>query len=113
MRTTLTIDDHIAKRLKALAHRSGKSWKRSVNETLEAVPAAGKVSVKARRYRITPVALGGVHARNRSDQGASRSRCPGRRRDRPQARAAQVILVDANILMYAIDRDCLGPRHAA
>jgi len=60
MRTTLTIDDRIAKALKALAHRSGKPLKRVVNETLQAGLAAGKAPAKARRYRVTPVSLGGV-----------------------------------------------------
>jgi hypothetical protein len=60
MRTTLTIDDHIAKALKALAHRSGKPLRRVVNETLHAGLATRRSSAKARPYRITPVALGGV-----------------------------------------------------
>ena len=60
MRTTLTIDDRIAKALKALAHRSGKPFKRVVNETLQAGLAAGEVAPKARRYRVQAVSLGGV-----------------------------------------------------
>ena len=32
MRTTLTIDDNIARQLKAIGHRSGKSFKAVVNE---------------------------------------------------------------------------------
>ena len=60
MRTTLTIDDRIAKALKALAHRSGKPFKRVVNETLQAGLAAGGVPPKARRYRVQTVSLGGV-----------------------------------------------------
>lgn len=60
MRTTLTIDDRIAKALKALAHRSGKPFKRVVNETLQAGLAAREAPPKARPFRVTPVSLGGV-----------------------------------------------------
>jgi hypothetical protein len=59
MRTTLTIDDAIAKALKDLAHRSSKPFKEVVNETLRAglnAPAAGR----SKRYKVKPAALGGV-----------------------------------------------------
>jgi hypothetical protein len=59
MRTTLIIDDHIARSLKDLAHTSGKPFKQVVNETLR----AGLSATGARRrrpYRVKPVALGGV-----------------------------------------------------
>jgi len=59
MRTTLTLDDRIAKALKALAHRSGKPFKQVVNETLQAGLSAG-AAPKPRPYRIKPVRLGGV-----------------------------------------------------
>jgi hypothetical protein len=59
MRTTLTLDDRIAKALKALAHRSGKPFKQVVNETLRAGLAV-KDAPKPRAYRLTPVSLGGV-----------------------------------------------------
>jgi hypothetical protein len=62
VRTTLTIDDRIAKALKALAHRSGKPFKRVVNETLQAGLAAGETPAKTRPYRLKPVSLGGVEA---------------------------------------------------
>jgi hypothetical protein len=59
MRTTLTIDDAIAKALKDLAHRSGKPFKQVVNETrragLDAAATRG-----SRRYRLKPARLGGV-----------------------------------------------------
>ena len=59
MRTTLTIDDQIARTLKDLAHRSGKPFKQVVNETLRAgLGAAG--ARRSRRYKVKPVALGGV-----------------------------------------------------
>jgi hypothetical protein len=59
MRTTLTIDDAIARALKDLAHRSNKPFKQVVNETLRAglsAPAARK----RKRYKVKPAALGGV-----------------------------------------------------
>jgi hypothetical protein len=59
MRTTLTIDDHLARALKERAHRSGKSFKQIVNETLRAGlgAAAGRLS---KPYKIKAAALGGV-----------------------------------------------------
>jgi hypothetical protein len=59
MRTTLTVDDRIAKALKALAHRTGKPFKQVVNETLQAGLAAHNAP-RPKPYRIKPVALGGV-----------------------------------------------------
>jgi hypothetical protein len=59
VRTTLTIDDGIARALKDLARRSGKPFKQVVNETLR----AGLGATGARRpkpYRVKPAALGGV-----------------------------------------------------
>lgn len=58
MRTTLTLDDRIAKALKALAHRTGKPFKQVVNETLQKGLAAGEAR-KPRPYRLKPVPLGG------------------------------------------------------
>lgn len=59
MRTTLTIDDHIARALKERAHQSGKPFKQIVNETLRAgLSAAGARPSKP--YKIKPAALGGV-----------------------------------------------------
>ena len=59
MRTTLTIEDGIARALKERAHRSGKPFKQIVNETLRAGlgAAAGR---RTRPYRVKPAALGGV-----------------------------------------------------
>jgi hypothetical protein len=59
MRTTLTLDDRIAKALKALAHRSGKPFKQVVNETLQAGLTAGGAP-KPKPYRVKPASLGGV-----------------------------------------------------
>ena len=59
MRTTLTLDDRLAKALKALAHRSGKPFKQVVNETLQAGLSA-RAAPKPKSYRINPVSMGGV-----------------------------------------------------
>ena len=60
MRTTLTIEDRIARDLKHIAHRSGKPFKVVVNETLQAGLAAGQERRKPKRYRLSAVSLGGV-----------------------------------------------------
>jgi hypothetical protein len=59
MRTTLTLDDRIAKALKTLAHRSGKPFKQVVHETLQTGLAA-RETPKPQPYRLKPVSLGGV-----------------------------------------------------
>jgi hypothetical protein len=59
MRTTLTIDDGIAKALKELAHRSNQSFKQVVNETLRAGLSA-KTERRAKRYEVRPASLGAV-----------------------------------------------------
>jgi hypothetical protein len=58
MRTTLTLDDRLAKALKALAHRTGKPFKQVVNETLQKGLVAEEIR-KARPYHLKPVSLGG------------------------------------------------------
>ena len=61
MRTTLTLDEQIAKALKTAAHRTGKPFKQVVNETLRAGLVAGHASAQAPRpYRVKPASLGGV-----------------------------------------------------
>ena len=60
MRTTLTIDDKIAKALKDAAHRSGKSYKQVVNETLRAGLSINRVMDNAKPYRLKPVSMGDV-----------------------------------------------------
>ena len=60
MRTTLTIEDRIARDLKEIAHRSGKPFKAVVNETLQAGLAAAKEPQKPQRYRLRTASLGGV-----------------------------------------------------
>jgi hypothetical protein len=60
MRTTLTLDEQIAKALKNAAHRTGKPFKQVVNETLRAGLIAGHAAGEARPYRVKPASLGGV-----------------------------------------------------
>ena len=58
MRTTLTIDDRIAKALEDLAQRSGRSFEEVVNETLRAGLAA-KVEREAKPCLVRLAELGG------------------------------------------------------
>jgi predicted DNA-binding ribbon-helix-helix protein len=60
VRTTLTIEDRIARDLKQIAHRSGKPFKVVVNETLLAGLAASQERPRPKRYRLRAVSLGGV-----------------------------------------------------
>ena len=60
MRTTLTIDDKIARQLKEIAYRTGRSFKVVVNDSLRA-GISGKPDVPAPKpYRMKPVAMGPV-----------------------------------------------------
>lgn len=59
MRTTLTLEKDLALALREEARRSGRPLKRIVNETLRAGLAARRAPA-SRRYRLTPVSLGGV-----------------------------------------------------
>ena len=61
MRTTLTLDKDLALALRAEARRSGRPLKRIVNDTLR-VGLATRRAPAGRRYRLTPVSLGGVVA---------------------------------------------------
>ncbi len=60
MRTTLTLDDRLARDLKEIAHRSGKPFKVVVNEALRAGLAATQTRRKPKRFRLRPASLGGV-----------------------------------------------------
>ncbi|HEY4640864.1 MAG TPA: DUF2191 domain-containing protein [Thermoanaerobaculia bacterium] len=73
MRTTLTIDDRIARDLKELAHRSGKPFKTVVNETLQAGLAERNKPGKAKRYRLKPMSLGSVRPGLNLDQALALS----------------------------------------
>ncbi len=59
MRTTLTLEKDVAAALREEARRSGRPLKGIVNDTLRAGLAARKTPA-GRRYRVTPVSLGGV-----------------------------------------------------
>lgn len=58
MRTTITLDDGLARALKERAHRSGKSFKATVNETLRAGLTAGGGLPRPRSYQLQPQSLG-------------------------------------------------------
>ncbi|MEA2238114.1 MAG: hypothetical protein QOC81_2838 [Thermoanaerobaculia bacterium] len=58
MRTTLTLDDQLARDLKEIAHRTGRSFKDVVNETLRG--GLQKKQHRAKPYRLKTVSLGGV-----------------------------------------------------
>ncbi len=60
MRTTMTLDDELAKAIKKLAHDSGKSFKEVVNHTLRAGLEAQNAPPKPKPYRVKPTKLGGV-----------------------------------------------------
>ena len=63
MRTTLTLEEPIAKALKNAAHQSGKPFKQVVNETLRAGLDAKKASTQApQTYRLKSASLGGTIA---------------------------------------------------
>jgi hypothetical protein len=59
VRTTLTLDDDLVRELKEEARRSRRPLKRVVNDALRAGLVARRAK-PARRYRLTPVSLGGV-----------------------------------------------------
>jgi hypothetical protein len=60
MRTTLTIDDKLAKALRKKAYESGKSFKAVVNCALQAGIQAEHTLPQSRPYKIKPASLGGM-----------------------------------------------------
>ena len=60
MRTTLTIDDNVARQLEEIVHRSGKSFKAVVNDALRAGIEHSRMTDVARPYQLEPVAMGDV-----------------------------------------------------
>lgn len=62
MRTTITLDDRLARTLKERAHRSGKSFKAVINETLRAGLAAGGALPRAKPYKLKSHSLGAARA---------------------------------------------------
>lgn len=57
MRTTLTIDDNIARQLKEIVHRSGKPFKTVVNEALRAGIENNRIADVTKPYRLKPVSM--------------------------------------------------------
>lgn len=62
MRTTLTLDDDLARELRERAHRSGLSFKQVVNETLRAGLARRDADRRPRPYRLKPAPMGELAA---------------------------------------------------
>jgi hypothetical protein len=59
MRTTLTLDDDLAKELREEARKSGRQFKEVVNDVLRRGLAAGvKPGRRPRRFRVQPKACG-------------------------------------------------------
>lgn len=54
MRTTLTLDPDLAKKLKDLAHRRGQSFKQTLNEVVRRGLAAQAERTAKQRYQVTP-----------------------------------------------------------
>ena len=58
MRTTLTLDDELARRLKRRALETGRPFKEVVNETLRAGLEQTASAPTRRPYRLQPAAMG-------------------------------------------------------
>jgi hypothetical protein len=59
MRTTLTLDEDLAKRLKELARQGGRSFKEVTNEAIRRGLSAGASQVESvTRFRVEPKACG-------------------------------------------------------
>ena len=59
VRTTLTLDDDLAEELRTLSHRTRRSFKDVVNETIR-TGLARRRQARPRRYRLEPASLGSV-----------------------------------------------------
>ena len=58
MRTTLTLDDDLSERLKREVHRSRRSFREVVNETLRAGFATRRAALSKEPFRVTTRDLG-------------------------------------------------------
>ena len=58
MRTTLTLEPDLAKKLKDLAHRRGESFKQTLNDVVRRGLASKPRLGTAPRYKVTPHAGG-------------------------------------------------------
>ena len=64
MRTTLSIDDDVMERARALAAKLGTPFKTVVNETLRAGLDKVELPAKQRRYKTKPHSMGLRQGRN-------------------------------------------------
>ena len=60
MRTTLTIDDELAKELRRKVYESGRPFKEIVNRALRLGIEAEQAFPRKRPYKVKPISLGGV-----------------------------------------------------
>jgi hypothetical protein len=60
MRTTLTLDDDVAAKLKAESRRAGLPFKEVVNETLRRGLASRRATGRGQAFRVTARDLGGL-----------------------------------------------------
>ena len=58
MRTTLTLDDDVAARLKAESRRAGRPFREIVNETLRRGLASRRAAARSQDFRVTTRDLG-------------------------------------------------------
>ena len=63
MRTTLTIEDALAKQLEDIVHRSGKSFQDVLNDALRAGIQDGRIAKTSKPYRLVPQSMGDVSDR--------------------------------------------------
>jgi hypothetical protein len=62
MRTTLTLDDDIAAKLKAEARRTGRPFRDTVNETLRRGLATRRVGLAQQPFKVAARDLGNLRA---------------------------------------------------
>jgi plasmid stability protein len=58
MRTTLTLDDDVAAKLKTESNRTGRSFRETVNETLRQGLASRRASARRQPFKLTARDLG-------------------------------------------------------
>lgn len=68
MRTTLTIEDALAKQLKEIVHRSGRTFKQVVNDALRAGIRDRHIAESSKPYRLIPQSMGAVDSRFNLDK---------------------------------------------
>jgi len=61
VRTTLTLEDHVAARLRAEARRTGRPFKTLVNEALRAGLAQKRLSRPKQQFMVESHNFGGLH----------------------------------------------------